>query len=398
MRVYVFVGKKLISSDTIAPILIELKKRKPLVKLIILTPDEATFDAIKANSTLFQLIKNNCEIRNLGGLSEDNPKRLFEKIIWAHQLFLIFLLMLFDAARVIHFGVLETPPRKWIASFNKKRVYYVESNGWGTGDLHLKFIANSRAVEPAKAILSSNNIVSFCESWPLLAVSDNKNLVHFPVSKSKLWPAWNEFLETKGTDQWLKECERLEIDPDKPVFSYLLGTFDELPTLDTGNTDSLTIDSIKILNGVDKNTPILLKPHAITQLNRLSKILTKVNAKNVHVTYLHPSLMARFSVAVICNYYSTSIADFWHKGVPTIEFTRYSQQLLNLTENRSFGGDYIDHFIEMNEVEVLRSTLMKFFDKSYVNEKPKELLANLSDVDSLLISKLTQRSSSKLHS
>ena len=121
MVIYVFVGKKLISTDSIAPILLELKSHKPKSNVVIITPDTQTLEAIKANLTLFHVIKNNCKIRNLGGLDKNKIKRLAQKISWTTQLLFIFLSMLFGTAKTIHFGLLEHPQRGWITKLNQKK-------------------------------------------------------------------------------------------------------------------------------------------------------------------------------------------------------------------------------------------------------------------------------------
>ena len=133
---------------------------------------------------------------------------------------------------------------------------------------------------------------------------------------------------------------------------------------------------------------ILLKPHAITELKRLDIILKSLNFENVYISYLHPGVMARNSVAVICNYYSTAIADYWHSGVPTIEFTRYSGQLLRVTNNRSFGGDYIDYFIDMAEFETLKTTIKNCFAMEEAKKRSTRRTVRLTDTDKLLLDAL----------
>tara|TARA_B100001564_G_C20493149_1_gene602636 strand:+ start:167 stop:403 length:237 start_codon:yes stop_codon:yes gene_type:complete len=68
MFLFVFVGIKIISADTIMPIILAVKKAQPITKVFFVTPDEKTHQDLSDNKTLYTFISEQCSIFRLGGL------------------------------------------------------------------------------------------------------------------------------------------------------------------------------------------------------------------------------------------------------------------------------------------------------------------------------------------
>ena len=64
--IYVFLNNKLISCDTILPITLEIKKENPKVKINYITFDMKTYNIIKDNVNIFNLINSHSKLSVLG--------------------------------------------------------------------------------------------------------------------------------------------------------------------------------------------------------------------------------------------------------------------------------------------------------------------------------------------
>ena len=128
--------------------------------------------------------------------------------------------------------------------------------------------------------------------------------------------------------------------------------------------------------------PSLIKPHYFTQMETVKKELK--NYKNIHISYAHPTVLALNAKAWICNIFSTTCADAFGIGVPTIEYTEYSQNLKKYTNNSSLTPEFIDYFISRDKKK-LKETLETILSKSF--QKKQRIFA--TDKNNL-IGRLTQ--------
>ena len=140
-----------------------------------------------------------------------------------------------------------------------------------------------------------------------------------------------------------------------------------------------TIDLI--INKTEFN--ILLKPHAITDMKKLKKILTFKNKRRIFIVYNHVSVLAKFSDFCIGNYFSYAMPDAWVNDVYVIEYSHYSDEVLKLSKNKSVVNKYVDKFINKNPKELNRLLKRK---KENIN---RNLILKNNKSTNLLIDKLS---------
>ena len=104
-------------------------------------------------------------------------------------------------------------------------------------------------------------------------------------------------------------------------------------------------DSIRAVQAVSPEAQIVLKPHVITNLKLLTTIIEEFENINIEIANLHPGLIGKFADVVICNAYSTAMADAYVGGAVTIEFTDYTAEMLACTNGSTVEPRFIDHFI-----------------------------------------------------
>ena len=360
--IFVFLGKKLISLDTILPVIAEVKSCNNNQKVVIIAPDEKTYDDIKKNITLYQYIRLNCHFLRLGGPKITGLSKYFQKILWTFYLLAIWLIVFFSNSKIIHFGLLEVLPRSSLKFRNKTKIRFFQSNCWGTSEFENRIQVLSYGNRRNNDVPKRENVSVFFNNSdiePTGFFSNRDDL--FCINPSKLWPAWNRFIDSTDKNQWIGECQRLNIDQSQRVVVFLLGTLDTLPFLNMSSTqmDDKLLKTLEVIQTAVPNITILLKPHVITEMARLDAVLGNLKSANAKVSYLHPQILAKHASIVICNYYSTALIDFWHRGVETVEFTRYGKNALKITNGGSMRPKYVDHFIDIDDTKRLNDLLKK---------------------------------------
>ena len=94
---------------------------------------------------------------------------------------------------------------------------------------------------------------------------------------------------------------------------------------------------------------------------------------------------ARF---VICNWYSTILADAYNLGVPTIEYTYYpnSSVIKKDSINQSMGSNYVDWFV-YDDVNNFKEVVNNLINKDFNH---KQQTTNNEDQDNTLLIDLCQ--------
>ena len=77
--IFVFLGKKLISLDTILPVIAEVRSYYSKQRVVLIAPDKKTQDEIKKNITLYHFICLNCHFIRLGGPKSSGFLKYFQK-------------------------------------------------------------------------------------------------------------------------------------------------------------------------------------------------------------------------------------------------------------------------------------------------------------------------------
>ena len=119
----------------------------------------------------------------------------------------------------------------------------------------------------------------------------------------------------------------------------------------------------------DDDISIILKPHVITDMQTLSQTTSQFKKLDFHTSYLHPYLLSGFATAVICNVYTTSVYNAKLQRVPVIEYAEYHPKTLEASRNKSIRPEYVDYFINRNQLQ-LKQVLKNIFQ----SKDPKKVL------------------------
>jgi len=346
----VFVKNKLITLDTVLPILLEMKIKHGTYSEIIVS-DQMAHDAINANVVI------NDVINYIG-------KEFFitkgEKLRFLRRFYVLFgiVRLLFDSfngAKIIHFGHLNKWPFKIFSVLFNSNVYQLQGNAYDFNYSTVKRESKALSIPSPTGL----NVVYFSSDIRNTIFKNiGSDKVAYGFGETRTRKVWVEYVYSKADYYFDRYHEN--IDTSKGVIVYILGSIDAYKY-----KKELFIKTIKSLSSLDCSIPILLKPHVFTELDTVMDHIS-VDSR-FHVTYLHPSILATKAKVFISNNFSNTLADAHSFGVTTVEYSYYDDEKMIGTNNRSIDDKFVDYFINNNNNQFLE-VIEKINSENYVNK------------------------------
>ena len=340
--IYIFLNNKIISCDTILPLMLEIKKNNNSININFIIFDFKTYQFIQNNQLLYKIIKEVGTLKCLGrknnsiyfkeqSISIYDYKRLyiilhFMKILpYLLRLFfnLIFLNVIF-----IHFRALNLWPIKILYYFNKSKTILCEADSSGFSE---RGYNADRSVHENRQDLSiftgpnpcGKKIIAFSKSFTLLKHPALINSEKYIIESSHNRKIWLNYIRNNA-ESMLNDIHKLKESSDYCVL--LLSHIGQetkgakiLKNKDSWST--LVEDILDIIYSENSNIIILIKPHIITDMVLLNKILCKRKNIKTMITNLHPALLAVKAKFSIATHYSTAFQSIQYIGGITIEYT-----------------------------------------------------------------------------
>jgi hypothetical protein len=346
-KIIVFVKNKLITLDTVLPLLLEAKDRYGIPSEIVVFDDMA-HDAIEKNVVLKDTI--NYVGRELF-ITKGEKVKILRRTYILYSLFIL-LIGFIKGNKIIHFGRLNTWPFKFISLLFKKNTYQMQGTAFS-----FKYSQDNRSfkklVHPPPVgkniILSAKNI----QETAFYNSRINKKIFYFGETRTR--SSWVEYID-KRSDYYFKKYHP-NIDLNKGFIVFILGVIDGLEY-----KYELFKSTIETLSSLKLSVPILIKPHAYTEMDTVKAGIKDLDS--FHVTYLHPSLLASRARVFICNSFSNTFADARSYGVKTIEYTHYDTELIKRTNGKSVSPEFVDYFIQ-NDNNQLAQSISEVFSQKY---------------------------------
>ena len=379
--IIVFLKNKLISCDTIVPLLHEIQQRRKH-KVYFIVPTVQTEDYIKKNIVLYDLMSS------MGRISSINKGNILTKFIFLIKLFYISSSCFLKKGHVFYFGKIGGIIGK-IMRINERRMFMTESDNFGFSDL-------SRRAETAGGLMrhSANdkqedfygkNLLMFSEHFKINDYNiKNKDVFYFGNTRNR--ESWTNYIEKESHKYLNSFFSQENLTPTLSIV-YIMSYFGYIPVIDTKDTMlHLFKDTLKILVQEANGVPILIKPHMITDLEIVKKEILKYPEAKIILTDLHPAVLSVTAMFFIGNYYSTVFGDAITWNVPTIEFTSYKSAVLKETNQESVRPEFVTHFINNNPTmlkeivsSLVSSSKAKKNNIKIVNEKNNNMFFQLFD-------------------
>ena len=201
--IIVFLKHKLLTCDTIVPLLKEIQQiRKHRVYFIV--PRVQTKNYIKKNIVLYDLMKSIGSISSISSItrpresrSAKNPSSKFHIALFLIKLIFLSLFCFLSKGHIIHFGNIGNVILK-IVRINERRMFFAESDNFG-------FTDSVRRAETAGGFLHHNvgkqkidfdgkNLLIFSEHFKINEYNiKNKDVFYFGNTRNR--ESWTNYIE-----------------------------------------------------------------------------------------------------------------------------------------------------------------------------------------------------------
>jgi hypothetical protein len=355
-KLIVFVKNKLVTVDTVLPLLLEINQ-KFKVKSEIVVWDDCAHEAIRHNVVIMDLIdKVGCELFITRG----------EKKVWLRRYYILKSLLRITieslfGVKIIHFGHLNTGILKIIGFICRRNVYYMSTGSYNFFYKQYYLITGKKT---ANRMPIGRNIISTTKDIEKTKFKDyihNRNVYIFQEPRSR--KSWIEYVYSNNEYYFNKYHDNIDV--SKGVLVYILGGIDA-----EEHSNRLFHSTMDVLSKMQCDIPILLKPHAYTEMDTVMSRIA--NYDKFHVTYLHPSFLATKAKVFIANGFSNTFGDAHSFGVKTIEYADYSscysEKDLKFLSGKSIDPEYVDFFID-NDSDKFLTVLNKCLLSSYCESK-----------------------------
>ena len=342
------------SYDHIIPFLFELNKYQPRAKLEIWFPDFDTYSGIKKNTFIYESGKNIADFYIISNSQYKGIPKILYKINISLKLAYRILLALLFKITFVHYKLLDSKPFSILKYFNKSNTFLVENDSYG----YTQIMQNVNFLKILSLGTNSmnTNFLQLSDCWSQKKPKVGDFLYFGTPKKSALW---RNYVKSVAEKYILNEYKAYNIDYPSNIIPIILGYFGGLIHQVTKDAQEvLLIETLEVLQDSKVDALILLKPHMISDLDVVHRVIKLFPDLKVFITYLHPMILATKARFVIANDYSTAINDFKIMGVNTIEYASYNKQALEFTSGKSMRPEYVDYFINHDKL-LLSKTINK---------------------------------------
>ena len=364
----IFLNNKLISCDTIVPFIMSLQKIDGSIKANYYMIDYRGFSDIKNNQFLYYSLKKTGELILIGSTGNHSKlKKIYLKLKTLLFLLKLFLKLFLGKTKIFHFGALSYKPYNILTLFFSKIIFRFEASSWISHKNGKIFdnLLNQRNLVVQENYYVNKYKVYFNSSFIKEKGKKNSILMISP----RTYRTWYEHVIQFGVPKCKSFLKDINYTYEKGYFVYIMGHIGHLEGMEDANKslELLIPKTLKLLSTYSEGLPILVKPHSVTNMDILHKIIEKHNFNNVYITYLHTAVLSVNAKLVVSNYFSNTQADAYFFGATTVEFTHYSRLALKKLKGKSINPNYIDYFIN-NDENKFKSIIQKSLSSKNKNK------------------------------
>lgn len=344
----VFLNNKLITADTILPLMIAVRRRRPRGHIRYYCFDRSTAADIRNNTVLHDALAETGRLCCLGRPPGGGALRLLgHRLRVLRHLAGLMLWAGLPGTVFVHFKALNMGPFRLLARLRPRSTVFVEANCWGYHPVMMEKVGNiGRPPRRLPTPGAGGVVVGFAESWPELTRPESAGKRRLVVPSTHLARDWLEWIRARADSYLAADLTAAGHPADAPYLVYILAYFGPLGFLrEPDSMETLFNETMDALAQVSQHIPVLLKPHAITDRATLDRAIAARAGARFAITHLHPAVLATRAVAFVGNYYSTTFGDAAAFRVPTIEYTDYSDETLAVTDGGSMRAEFVTHFL-----------------------------------------------------
>ena len=387
----VFLNNKLISCDTIIPVIRELHDKHKLKNIELVCFDNDTFVAIRNNVVLSDAIYSIGNLKMIGRKDKDRETKIVIYFKIMPHFLKYFYLGFIKKITFLHFKELDKWPLKIFSKLFPSSTILSQSTTEGYRSLEEKVseMMMPRIYEDYKPM--GNTILAYDKDWAVLKNKDytRKKKIVFLASPHKR-RNWIDYIEKKQSMYFKKEFKENKLTENEKIVAFMLCWMGPNNLTRTPNMyPKLFDETLHILKEVCSDYTIFVKPHptsinSLSEMKNIKTIIKKHQDINIVLTKLHPIILSYRARFFIANTFSTSFSSARISNVPTIEYTDYSKKILKTTKFGSMRPDLVSYFIN-HDSQKLKSIINNIKNRKTRNimiddsPMPKELLKIIND-------------------
>lgn len=360
-QLQIFLNNKLISCDTILPLAMELAPRVPAGSIKFIVANHATFEVIRANRVLYDVMSSVGELISIGRRPGQN--RLLHRLRVGFILAGLIGRAWLDRSVMLHFKALNNGVFRLLYKVRPERVFFCENDSYGfTQKMYDVTYYSVPDRPPVFRIPLASHLISFSADWPLLRAPEVRGRPVYRFGATRVRRIWLDHVRKSADAYFEAEFRRVGLPSSQEILVVMLGYFGQLGYM---RSDQAVRERLRELLTVllrhAGDRPIFMKPHPVTDLDILHEEIARLNDRRLIVSYLHPMVLAQRAALFASNYYTTTLGDAAMLGIPTIEYTDYADEALAITQG-SMRPEFVSEFIngDIEELDrVVRSLLSK---------------------------------------
>lgn len=347
-KIIVFLNNKLITCDTIVPLVWEVLARRPGGKAVFVVTDRRTYEAINANIVLRNAIGEMGDLLYLGRKSPGAVAGVLHRLALLPRLSYWLMLAWLGQTTFLHFKALNQWPLRFLGLLAPSRTLLVQGTPFGESELELK-IAN--VIKPRSRPLpavTGQTILRFRDDWPVFHDPRNARRKHFKLDPPFANKEWLDHLGVVADRYLSTALAEANLDPASEIVACPLGSIADYDVFrGEGILWKLLEEIIEIVGETLPGLPLVIKPHpaSIEQAKEIEALLAAHPKVKGMVSHLHPMVLATRARCAVSFAHTTTFGSMKALGVPTIEYTDYTDRVLEITGGGSYRPDMVDHFI-----------------------------------------------------
>ena len=357
--IVVFLSNKLITCDTILPVMMEVHRASGGRPIRFYCFEAKTYEAIRRNVVLSDAIDSIGTLELLGRRRKGGLTWLTHRVRMTLVLVPLAVRALAGRVTFIHFKALNEWPLRLLYLVNRRRTFFFEGDSSGWSELMMQGIDNiKRERKRDQSRPAAGGIVGFRTEWPVFQNPALRRLPRYVFGTTHNRMAWLDFVRSRADRYIARDFANVGLAESDEILVYILGYFGPMDFMRTPNSLlRLFRETLDILAEAGCGLPIFIKPHIITDLHVVQREVEGYPQCPIVITHLHPSVLATRAKFFVANYYSTTFATARQMNAPTVEYTDYSDAALEVTGNASMRSEYVSHFINGDRKALRRIVL-----------------------------------------
>lgn len=339
----VLAKEKLISIDSILPLLMEMKSRHPDCRFLIVFPSQANKSLMTSNVHIWECLQS------LDPTISVKPAGAIRLMLWSIGILFSLalrrnIILKFTDGFFMHrqfMGMLRicsnvTEVKAQILPgsiiFNKSIYKQAQLDADRCGRKQAAFDFFSGEFD---RILSSldQNVLKECYKIEV----DNSRLLK--VGHLRSLPAWRKYVA--------EAARKHQIVGKGGHVLYILTTMGKLVnSFHEPEIGELLRETLSVLKNYNGNFHTIFRPHAITDIGKLKQILAETGYSNFSIDHGHPMVLASNAIFAIGNFFSAALFDAYFMNVPIVEYSSYDRAFLESVGGASIAGPCCDFFLD----------------------------------------------------